>query len=153
MSVTRIPMAAILDAAASRPEGYVDDVLSRASSVEDDIVTLSHEAYLALVSKYRHGSRATVVTDIPAAKQPAGPGSQLKALLALIGIKATPNCSCNAKAFQMDQWGPDECERRLPEILDWLQEESGRRKLPFVRIAAEQMVRLAIRRARKAAAH
>ncbi len=78
-----------------------------------------------------------------------GPGTELKGLLKLIGITSSPTCSCNARAKQMDEWGPDECERRMPEILAWLEQEATRRGLPFVRFAAEQAVKLAIRRARK----
>ena len=86
----------------------------------------------------------------PAAPSPAGgPGTELKGLLKLIGITSSPNCSCNARAKQMDEWGPDECERRMPEILAWLEQEATRRGLLFVRFAAEQAVKLAIRRARK----
>lgn len=92
----------------------------------------------------------------PAPQPPApthGPGTELKALLKdWLGIEATSNCSCNARARQMDEWGPDECERRIPEIVGWLEEQARARKLPFVRFAAEQAIKLAIRRARKAAA-
>lgn len=85
--------------------------------------------------------------------QPSGPGTELKKLLRLVGITATPTCPCNARAAQMDAWGPDECETRLDEIVDWLREEAGRRRLPFSATVARQVVLLAIRRARKAAAH
>lgn len=85
----------------------------------------------------------------PVESPPAGPGTELKGLLKLIGITSSPNCSCNARAKQMDEWGADECERRMPEILEWLEQEATRRGLPFVRFAAEQAVKLAIRRARK----
>jgi hypothetical protein len=83
---------------------------------------------------------------------PAGPGTELKKLLKLLfGASATPNCPCNAHAAQMDSWGPDECQRRMPEILGWLEEQAKARGLPFVRFGAEQVVKLAIRRARKSA--
>jgi hypothetical protein len=83
----------------------------------------------------------------------SGPGTELKALLKdWLGIVASPNCSCNARARQMDEWGPDLCEQNLPTIVDWLGEQAAARKLPFVRFAAEQAVKLAIRRARKKAA-
>lgn len=83
----------------------------------------------------------------------SGPGTELKALLKdWLGIQASPNCSCNARARQMDEWGPDLCEENLPTILQWLEEQATARKLPFVRFAAEQAVKLAIRRARKKAA-
>jgi len=96
------------------------------------------------------------VRRAPAAPQPApssGPGTELKALLKdWLGIVASPNCSCNARARQMDEWGPDLCEQNLPTIVDWLGEQAAARKLPFVRFAGEQAVKLAIRRARKKAA-
>lgn len=82
----------------------------------------------------------------------SGPGTELKALLKVIGITSSPGCSCNARAAQMDAWGADECERRIPEIVGWLGEEARKRSLPFVPFAGEQVVKLAIRRARKAAA-
>jgi len=92
---------------------------------------------------------APVTTSTVLAAPASGPGTELKGLLKLIGITSSPNCSCNARAKQMDEWGADECERRMPEILAWLEQEATRRGLPFVRFAAEQAVKLAIRRARK----
>lgn len=84
-------------------------------------------------------------------KQVGGPGTELKALLKTIGITSSPSCKCNAHARKMDEWGPDRCEREMPTIIDWLAEQARIRRLPFFRIPAEQMVKLAIRRARKKA--
>ena len=83
-----------------------------------------------------------------------GPGTELKRLLSSLGIQAKPNCSCNAKAQLMDVMEAQEpgwCEANIPTILGWLEEQAKSRKLPFVRFAAEQAVKLAIRRARKKA--
>jgi hypothetical protein len=113
----------------------------------------------------RDGEMVTVDVDHPAypraPKQPtaladptpaAGPGTELKAILKdWLGIQAGPNCSCNARARQMDEWGPDICEQNLPTIVGWLEEQAKARNLPFVRFAGEQAVKLAIRRARKKA--
>lgn len=86
----------------------------------------------------------------PAHSTPAGgPGTELSKMLSRIGITAKPNCSCKAHAKQMDEWGPDVCEQRMPEILGWLEHQANARKLPFSRFVAEQVVRMAIRRARK----
>jgi hypothetical protein len=91
------------------------------------------------------------VAGIPVVTE-AGPGTELKKLLKnWLGITASPNCACNARARQMDQWGPDLCEQNLPEIVGWLEEQARARNLPFVRFAGEQAVKMAIRRARKAA--
>jgi hypothetical protein len=60
-----------------------------------------------------------------------GPGTELKALLRLAGITASPTCSCNARALQMDAWGEWECLRRVPEICGWLREEAEKRDLWF----------------------
>lgn len=44
----------------------------------------------------------------------------------------------------MDAWGPDECERRVDEIVGWLREEAAERGLPFVAVAANAAVHSAI---------
>jgi hypothetical protein len=151
-----LSLSSLQRTAARRPEGYLQDVLSHAS-VEGDVVTMPREAYLSLVRKYRSPNSAKRVAVPPKPTQlppaPSGPGTELKALLKdWLGIQASPNCSCNARARQMDEWGPDLCEQNLPTIVDWLGEQAAARKLPFVRFAAEQAVKLAIRRARKKAA-
>lgn len=134
-----------------RPPGYMEDVLAH-GTVEGDRVTLTDESYAMLVAKYRN-ARHPPVAHSPATTPTSGPGTELKALLKdWLGIQASPNCSCNARAKQMDEWGPDLCEQNLSTIVGWLEEQAKARKLPFVRFAAEQAVKLAIRRARKKAA-
>lgn len=80
-----------------------------------------------------------------------GPGTELKKLLAKMGIKSTATCQCNAHAIQMNLWGPDECERKIDQILVWLREEAGRKRLPFVDALARVVVRRAISNARRSA--
>lgn len=116
-----------------------------------------HEVMPCVVA--RRGDSWTIDENHPAypskpkslVKSAGGPGTELKALLKTIGITSSPNCKCNAHARQMDAWGPDRCEQEMPTILSWLEEQAKARKLPFVRFAAEQAVKLAIRRARKKA--
>lgn len=107
---------------------------------EGDIWTVdpSHQSYPSPRSAAR-------VLHVPS----GGPGTELSAMLSRIGITAKPTCSCKAHAKQMDEWGPDVCEQRMPEILGWLEHQAHARKLPFSRFVAEQVVRMAIRRARK----
>ena len=121
--------------ASRRPPGYVNDVLSR-GSVENNKVTLTDETYKELVAKYN-------------ASEKSGPGTELKALLAKIGIKSSPTCSCNKRAKIMDENGIEWCEQNVETICDWLAEESAKRKLPFVRLAGKAIVHMAIRRAKK----
>jgi hypothetical protein len=145
--------ASLQNTALSRPAGYLEDVLSHAH-VDGDKVTLSPESYRLLVRKYR-GPQPKAATPRPPKVEEVGhgPGTELKALLKdWLGIQASPNCPCNARARQMDEWGPDLCEQNLQTIVGWLEEQAKARKLPFVRFAAEQAVKLAIRRARKKAA-
>lgn len=82
---------------------------------------------------------------------PLGPGGHLKAMLSgwPFRITATPTCPCNAHARRMDEWGPDECLRRLDEIVGWLRAEAEGRKMPFSDAAARLLVRRAIWKARK----
>lgn len=105
------------------------------------MLVMSEQRYRELVAKYSPG--------VPA---PGGPGTELKALLGKIGIRSTPTCSCNANARQMDAWGADQCESREDEIVGWLRDQAAARKLPFADFAARQLIRLAIRRARRKAA-
>lgn len=103
------------------------------------------------------GMRAAGVapTDlIPAKPREApkdGPGTELKKMLAWLGITATEGCACNARAAAMNLMGADACEERLEEIVGWLREEANRRRLPFVDAVARRMVRMAINSARKRA--
>lgn len=83
------------------------------------------------------------------ARVASGPGTELKRLLARIGINHAPNCSCNARAQEMDQRGPDWCTANLDIILRWLQEEAQRQRKPFVGAVARMIVRRAIRNSRK----
>lgn len=96
------------------------------------------------------GNRPVMV----AAEQPGldGPGSHLKAMLAgwPFYITAVPGCPCNEHAAKMDAWGPDGCEQRIDEIVEWLQLEATRRGLPFSAFAAKLLVRRAIAKARRA---
>lgn len=82
-----------------------------------------------------------------------GPGTELKKLLKKwLGIKASPNCSCNARARKMDEEEhrePGWCEKHIDEIVGWLREEATRRKLPFVNTAGKILVRRAIKNAKK----
>jgi hypothetical protein len=80
-----------------------------------------------------------------------GPGTELKKLLARVGIVATPDCSCNARAAEMDRQGCDWCEQNVDTIVGWLREQAEARGLPFVDLAGRLLVRRAIGNARKAA--
>lgn len=87
----------------------------------------------------------------PRPSAPLGPGGHLKAMLSgwPFRITATPTCPCNSHARRMDEWGPDECLRRLDEIVGWLRAEAEGRKMPFSDAAARLLVRRAIWKARK----
>jgi len=119
---------------AYRPAGYLEEVLSLAT-VKGEKVYLADDVYERLRDKYTHPSH--------------GPGTELKALLKTVGIVASPGCSCNKRAKVMDQNGCDWCEANLDEISGWLQEESEKRKLPYVATAGKMLIRWAIRRSRK----
>lgn len=96
------------------------------------------------------------VSRLPEAPQPPapighGPGTELKKLLASIGITSTPDCSCNRVAAEMDQWGADECEKpeRQDYILAAMRENAEKRGLPFLDAAGRFLIRRAIKNARK----
>jgi hypothetical protein len=73
-----------------------------------------------------------------------GPGAALKLILRAAGIVASPTCSCNARAAQMDAWGTWGCLKRLPEISGWLKEEAEKRGLWFFLPAGVVLILAAI---------
>jgi hypothetical protein len=78
----------------------------------------------------------------------SGPGTELKALLATIGIVASPTCSCNKMAKKMDEWG-QESLNHIEEIVDVMEETAKKRKLPFLRTAGRTLVRIACWKAKR----
>ena len=82
-----------------------------------------------------------------------GPGTELKQLLKRIGITASPDCSCNARARLMDEneaREPGWVEANLDTVVGWLREEASKRGLPFVDMAGRMLVKRAIKNAKKA---
>jgi hypothetical protein len=89
-----------------------------------------------------------VVAD-PPAPPTHGPGTELKKLLAKVGITAAPDCACNARAAEMDRQGVEWCEANIDTIVGWLREQAAARGLPFLDVAGRMLVRRAIRNARR----
>jgi hypothetical protein len=88
----------------------------------------------------------------PPAPPTHGPGTELKKLLARVGITATPDCACNARAAEMDrreQETPGWCEANIDTIVGWLREQAEARGLPFLDLAGRMLVRRAISNARR----
>lgn len=139
MTTVRISREALAHAAKNRPAGYLQDVESRAARSDAQWIHIPLDDYQALRRKYMlHGDPTS------------GPGTELKALLAKFGINSTPTCSCNRMARQMDTWG-DECVNHIEEIVDVMEAEARKRKLPFLRTAGRLLVRKAIRNAKRKA--
>jgi len=80
---------------------------------------------------------------------PYGPGTMLHSMLKKIGIKSTENCSCVSHAITMNQKGNQWCEDNIETILSWLQTESQKRKIPFVKSVAKLIVQRAINKSKK----
>jgi hypothetical protein len=79
------------------------------------------------------------------------PGTELRTILASIGITASRGCSCAAKAHTMDELGIEWCEANIDTIVGWLREEAEKRGLPFLDVAGRMLVRRAIKNARRKA--
>ena len=83
---------------------------------------------------------------------PCGPGCQLRRSLAWWGIRDDGSCGCDSFAAKMDAWGPDECWKRIEEIVEHLRQAAEKKGLPFIATAARIMVGRAIEAARAEAA-
>ena len=78
-----------------------------------------------------------------------GAGTELKKILSWMNIKASDNCSCNNKAKHMNKMGIDWCKDNSELLCSWLEEEASKRKIPFVKYAAQKLIQLAIYRAER----
>ena len=67
-------------------------------------------------------SQGSMIPYIP----PEGPGTELKAILASIGIVPEPNCDCDGKARAMNMFGSAECRVKFWEIVGWLKDGQDR---------------------------
>ena len=77
-----------------------------------------------------------------------GPGCQLRRTLAWWGIRDDGKCGCDSFAAKMDAWGPDECWKRIEEIVEHLRQAAEKKGLPFIATAARIMVGRAIEAAK-----
>ena len=82
-----------------------------------------------------------------------GPGCQLQRTLGWFGLKDDGTCHCKAYAAQMDAWGPDQCIRRIEEIVQHLREAAAKRGLPFLATAARIAIGRAVEAARQEMSH
>ena len=145
------PIDMVDQASKLRPDGYREDLMEGSTPLFDAAgnmraIMMTDAQFAAIAAKYR---------DAPARKEPpaGGPGTELKAMLAMLGISASPNCSCNARARLMDERGIEWCEANIDEIVGWLREEATKRGLPFVDMAGRMLAKRAIKNARKADGH
>ena len=119
------------------------------------IVEHSQEQYgFTVLSKVQDERPETPIVIWPKSDDKGGPcgaGQELKAILKKLGIESSPSCGCNAFALQMDNDGPDACEARIEEIVDYLKTQADSRNLGafFVRSAVRFAVQRAIKTARK----
>ena len=79
-----------------------------------------------------------------------GVGQELKKLLKFIGITSSPGCACNVRAQTMDGEGITWCENNIELIVSWLREEAENRKLLFIDAGGRALVKMAIKRAKRA---
>jgi hypothetical protein len=91
----------------------------------------------------------------PHSREPKPPrclaGTELKKLLKRVGIEATPNCSCNSRAAMMDSMGCPWVRENIDLVTSWLEEESKKRGLPFIRMAGKALVMTAVKLAERKA--
>ena len=133
--------------------------------IPNPIILYQHETYEQWVQsgkkpEHLHDKFVEVLGDTPQQflqsflprtleSDPHGPGTILSGMLEAVGIKTAPNCSCKKRAVIMNAEGNDWCEVHMDMILDWLKEEAGKRKLPFIRTGAKLIVKRALSKSKR----
>ena len=147
-----VSLDAVKAVAHMRPAGYVEAILGsgvlRVHSDIGEVVDIPDAAYWDFVRTYSPAEFSG-----RSALYACGPGCQLKKSLAWWGIRDDGSCGCDSFAAQMDAWGPDECWRRLEEIVEHLRGAAEKKGYPFIATAARIMVGRAIEAARREASH
>jgi hypothetical protein len=136
MSALKLRIEAVRHAAKNRAAGYVDAVMAAAVQSTDIHIWISREDFDRISVQFAG---------------PCGPGCQLKRTLAWLawwGLRDDGKCGCDSFAAQMDAWGPDECFRRIEEIVEHLRQAADKKGLPFIATAARIIVGRAIEAAR-----
>lgn len=72
--------------------------------------------------KRKSGKSSKKVDGIPLVLE--GPGTELAAILHLLGIRMKENCGCKKMMFQMNAWGLEECQKRFDEIVKTIQDKA-----------------------------
>lgn len=85
----------------------------------------------------------------PSINPASGPGTELKRLLRWFLIGSKVGCDCAVMAARMDRWGPDACRDNMALILDRMEKEAKKRKLPFTHWGAKRLVSMAISKAER----
>ena len=134
-TVTKFNIGQLEEIAKQRRPSYLEAVRAASTVVAEHIWEMSKEDYDRIREEYTLG----------------GPGTELKRLLKMIGITATPNCQCNQRAKVMDERGCEWCEQNIETICEWLKEEANKRGMLFVKSAVKLLVRRAISNARAVA--
>ena len=134
-----VSIESLNEAAKSKPEGYLDDVLSYVAERNDTHVMFEDADYYALRDKYS-GDVDPIVRGV---------GTELHKLLARFGFHMKKGCGCKARMVQMNKWGCGGCEENMETILEWLKEEAAKRRVPFVKPFGRLLVTRAIANARK----
>lgn len=165
MSVIRCLFSHLV--ARCKERGYdIHNVMPCITKIEGDyiLVDTEHIAYpqprktpaeieaqaQAVKAQYAAPKRLPYFAPPSAALTNFGPGTELKKMLSKIGIKASPTCSCNARAQAMDTNGIEWCKANTDTIVGWLREEATKRGLPFIDLAGKIIVKRAISLAEKA---
>jgi hypothetical protein len=141
--VKGVSVEAINEAAKSKPEGYLEDVMSYVVERRDGFLLFENDDYYMLRDKYSGDVDPMV----------RGPGTELHRLLGRFGLHMKKGCACKARMVQMNKWGCDGCGENIDTIVEWLAEEAANRGLPFLNTVGRLLVKRAIHNARKATPH
>jgi hypothetical protein len=95
-----------------QPEGGIGPFFG---NCEDACNCAAPEAMMMISSARQTGG---FITDIQ------GPGTELKNILAEIGLSQSEGCPCKSREKKMNRWGLEKCKEKRGEIEQWLREDS-----------------------------
>jgi hypothetical protein len=124
--VKGVSVEAINEAAKSKPEGYLEDVMSYVVERRDGLLLFENDDYYILRDKYSGDVDPMV----------RGPGTELHRLLGRFGLHMKKGCACKARMVQMNKWGCDFCGENIDTIVEMACRGSSEQRLAVPKYAS-----------------
>ena len=133
-------------AATMKPAGYLAAMESANTSSDSSQVCVTEDDYARLCRQFSPGTQPEPAPLPVVALKITKPGDLLAwTIQRVTKVVPGPNCPCQSRMNQMNEWGWAGCFRHRATILDWIGEEAAKRGHPIGKNQIRDLLRAAWR--------